>query len=131
VSDDEKPTVLERVLYIRHDGVGLRFMAARNPDRWGEDPLYVPDEALGPLDRRYDEWNIWGGNHPTLFKTFRNAKRAAGRHGVVLLFDPTKLAVADSDEIVCHQSMDELQFAERQVDLWAARAATLQSKAKR
>lgn len=89
----------------------------------------------GPAEGGND-YRVVGGSHPTLFKTLRNARRAAdsapwglkGRPGFVVVFDPGLLPAIDTEDIYEGADHDEHQFAERQIALWAERAARLQAK---
>lgn len=75
---------------------------------------------------------IHGGMHPTTYKTLRNARRAAGKDGVVLMFDLSLMPVVALEGVVEDEhdgnELDEYMFAERQVDMWARRAAELKAR---
>jgi hypothetical protein len=78
------------------------------------------------------EFWLHGGIHPTTYKTLRNARRAAGKDGVVLLFDLSLMPVVALEGVVEDEhdgnEFDEYMFAERQVDMWARRAAELKAR---
>lgn len=86
-----------------------------------------------------------GGLHPTMFKTIRNATRAARErhwwtsaheghivrpHGVVVRFDPIYLPACGTESVweghgPAAPDFSEIQFAERQVMLWQERLVAL------
>lgn len=91
--------------------------------RWTSDWQYI---AMSPSWS--DEWlhpHGHGVNQITLFKTLRNASKAARNGGAILLFEPSLLRVVDGDDVVERDDVDAYQFAERQAVYWAQRAALL------
>jgi hypothetical protein len=81
-------------------------------------------------DRESGDYRIRGGSHPYTYKTFRGAAREirnGGNDGLILLWDPSLLPVVIADEPVLKDPnladrMGELEFCDRQIQLWADRA---------
>lgn len=87
--------------------------------------------------------NLHGHQHPTIFKTLRNAMSAAiessatvnkygeprgiRQHGILLAFDPTRLAAIDLSAPASglFREYTELEFAERQLEWWGRRVQAL------
>ena len=112
---------------------GGRFMVA--------DRQFLSDDGV-TIDT--EEYTLVGGLHPTVYKTIRNAQRAAERRtwgtgrdqestrtwvndGLVLLFDPNDLPVVTPDTLLFHAAglpdrISDLEFCERQIQLWGQRA---------
>lgn len=91
-----------------------------------------------------DDYHLVGGDaHPTLFKTLRNASRSVGGGigkrndkisyrskppGVIFPLLISLLPAVGSDEVFEGADLDELQYAERQTQLWANRTVEIRSK---
>lgn len=73
-----------------------------------------------------------GGRSPTTYKTLRNARRAAGNDGFVLIFDPTRLPLVGDEathtSVDFGQRLDEDAFAERQMLYWADEVARIRAR---
>lgn len=101
--------------------------------------------APGPLDAPWVTTitNLHGHQHPTIFKTLRNAMaaaiessahvnkhaepRGARQQGILLAFDPTRLPVIDLSAPASglFREYTELEFAERQLEWWGKRVQAL------
>ena len=75
-----------------------------------------------------------GGKQPSTFKTLRNARKAAGKGGFVLLFDPRSLPLvaieATHPEVDNGNEIDALAFAERQMLFWHAELERISKRAR-
>lgn len=107
----ERFMALEIQKYVTDDG---RRLYSHNTTHDGEDYDGVAHPVFGPV----------GGKQPSTFKTLRNARRAAGERGFVLVFDPKLLPLVATEathvEVDGGNRLDELAFAERQMLLWHA-----------
>lgn len=91
-----------------------RFMIA--------EPHYYDDDGT---------YAVRGGGHPHTYKTFRNAARelrGGSGAGLILLWDPSLLPVVAADDPIIDEPnladrMSEIEFCDRQIQLWADRAA--------
>lgn len=77
-----------------------------------------------------DGYWVRGGAHPYTYKTFRGAAREIRswhNDGLILLWDPSLLPVVTVDDPIFEDPniadrMSEVEFCERQMQLWADRA---------
>lgn len=71
------------------------------------------------------------GERPRFMKTAKGARRHAGDGGRVLVLDLERLPVMASDSILHEDKMTELEFAERQILLWAETAKRIDEGGRR
>jgi len=85
-------------------------------------------------DDHADDGSFWlvGGKQPSTFKLLRNARRAAGDDGIVLVFDlaslPMVAAEATHPGVDLGNEIDEESFAERQMLFWERELAAIRAR---
>lgn len=91
-----------------------------------------------------DRYDVHGAMKPTLFRTYRNAIKTVRDgatwvrriknpplEGKIVVFDPTILPEVTEDAVFLHRGLadriTDREFCERQMQLWAERAAKARS----
>lgn len=127
--EERRPNGLhaDRGRYVAVERVAYRALESYIDEEGIPQHHYVGDELV--------KYRLYGGAHIYMYKTLRNALKAAGDGGFVCALDLSWLPIVDVDAVAAgvddKNEIDEYAFAERQLDAWAVRVRDLKEKQSR